>query len=64
MMILLMKKMFIKKWPKEIFDIEDIKNYPQSNKKVGLVFRPYNLEAEEYKQKGQTTHISPKGLEF
>ena len=51
---------------KELFDVEMIKSYPRSHRKITLAVRPYNLNNEEQGigDKGQTTYISPYGLEF
>lgn len=51
---------------KQPFDIDLIKSYPRSHRKISLAVRPYNLTNEEsgVGDKGQTTYISPYGLEF
>ena len=50
-----------------MFDSSMVKNYPKSNKKVHLSFVPYGIDsdnASETNAKGQTTFISPFGIEF
>ena len=51
---------------KQPFDVDLIKSYPKSHRKITLGIRPYNLKSEEAgaDDKGQTTYISPYGLEF
>lgn len=51
---------------KHQFDIDLIKSYPRSHRKITLAIRPYNLKHEESgsDDKGQTTYISPYGMEF
>lgn len=51
---------------KNNFDVELIKAYPRSNRKVAVGVRTYNLtnEANGLEDKAQTTFISPHGMEF
>tara|TARA_A100001015_G_C14368088_1_gene473086 strand:- start:2 stop:421 length:420 start_codon:yes stop_codon:yes gene_type:complete len=49
------------------FDRETVKNYPKSNRKIHLSFKPYDINSDfdsENNAKGQTTYISPSGIEF
>lgn len=49
------------------FDIELVKGYPRANRKINLDVKPYGLLNEDVynpDEKGQTTFISPFGLEF
>lgn len=55
---------------KDNFNVDLIKNYPHANKKIELDIGTYALEMPEEeiktvdRQKGQTTFISPYGIEF
>lgn len=48
------------------FDVELIKNYPRSSKKINLGVRQYGIaqEESETEDKCQTTYVSPHGIEF
>lgn len=52
------------------FDVDLIKKYPKSNKKMKIQVAQYSLKLhttdslEKDDKKGQTTHISPHGVEF
>jgi hypothetical protein len=48
-----------------IFDEELIRKYPRANRRVQLCVQPYGLMNEKTAEdKGQTTFISPYGIEF
>ena len=51
---------------KSVFDIDLVKSYPRSNRKISLGVKRYNLTSESTasEDKGQTTFISPHGIEF
>lgn len=50
---------------RDVFDIELVKSYPRSSRKIILGVLPYDLTStKEDAHKGQTTFISPYGLEF
>ena len=47
------------------FNEDLIKKYPRANKKISLSFTTYSLSAEEISaENGQSTFISPHGIEF
>lgn len=46
------------------FNEDLIKKYPRSNRKISVDVAPYGLRTESDELKGQTTHISPHGMEF
>lgn len=47
------------------FDLDLIKKYPRSNRKIIVDVSPYSLGAEmKEENKAQTLHISPHGMEF
>lgn len=53
--------------PKPNFDEDLIFKYPRSQKKMKIEIKPYRLnflQKEEDSDKGQTTFLSPHGLEF
>ena len=56
----------IEEVPRPGFDEDLIKKYPRSNRKIAVDVAPYGLasSANPADQKGQTTHISPYGMEF
>lgn len=51
-----------------IFDESLVKNYPKSNKKVGVQVKKYSIKEDNFiedeKDKTITTYISPFGIEF
>lgn len=51
---------------KPVFDIDLIKAYPRSSRKITLGVMAYNLVNENIgsEEKGHTTFISPHGMEF
>ena len=51
---------------KNSFDVELIKSYPRSSRKISLEVAPYSIQnnTDALEAKGHTTFISPHGMEF
>jgi hypothetical protein len=50
---------------KQLFDVELVRSYPRSNKKITMQVHPYRLLHEKNPpEEGHTLYISPHGIEF
>ena len=47
-----------------LFDLDLIKKYPKSNRRLSLNVARYGIVAELDELEGQTVHISPHGVQF
>lgn len=46
------------------FDVDMIKKYPRSNRRLTINVSPYSLLEKKEEPEGTTTHISPYGIQF
>lgn len=46
------------------FDLDLIKKYPRSNRRLNVNVARYGISADTEDEQGQTVHISPHGIQF